>query len=164
MGRIEYIPVVPAIPSGGGAVVPPAEAREDGATTRSSRPTANLPTRNTSVSPAGSTTSSETGNAPVTFHATAPSPTFHMPFMGQIPQIPRFTGEDRATCDSFAEWHEHFENIARLVGWDDHWRLIHLTSNLRDTALAFYRSCSPDVRSKYPALVAVMKRRFTPSD
>ena len=74
----------------------------------------------------------------------------------------RFTGEGQATGDSFAEWHEHFENLARLAGWDDHWKLVHLTSNLCDTAMAFYRSCSPDVRSRYPALVGVIKRRFTP--
>lgn len=67
-----------------------------------------------------------------------PLPVFTMPFMGQIPQIPPFTGEGRASGDSFSEWHEHFENIARLAGWDEHWKLVHLTSNLRDTAMAFY--------------------------
>ena len=82
--------------------------------------------------------------------------------MGRIPQIPRFTGEGRAVGESFSEWHEHFENVATLAGWNDHWRLVHLTSNLQDTAMAFYRSCSSDVRSKYALLVAAMKRRFTP--
>ena len=82
-----------------------------------------------------------------------------VPLMGQIPQIPRFTGEGRATGESFSEWHEH---VATLVGWNDHWKLVHLTSNLRDTAMAFYRSCSYEVRSKYNLLVAAMKRRFTP--
>ena len=91
-----------------------------------------------------------------------PVPIFPMPFMGQIPQIPRFTGEGHASSDSFSEWHEHFENIAKLVGWDDHWRLVHLTSNLRDTAASFYRSCGVDVRSNYRSQVAAMKRRFTP--
>ena len=55
----------------------------------------------------------------------APAPIFPMPFVGQIPQIPWFTGEGHASSDSFSEWHEHFENIAKLVGWDDHWRLVH---------------------------------------
>ena len=84
-----------------------------------------------------------------------------MQFIGQIPPIPKITGEGRAMGDSFAEWHEHFENVAGLVGWDDLWKLVHLKSNLRDTAMAFYRLCSTDVRSKYPTLVAAMKRRFT---
>ena len=85
-----------------------------------------------------------------------------VPLMGQLPQIPRFTGEGRATGESFSEWHEHFENVAMLAGWNDHWKLVHLTSNLRDTAMAFYRSCGPDVRSQYVLLVAAMRRRFTP--
>ena len=85
-----------------------------------------------------------------------------VPLMGQIPQIPRFTGEGRATGESFSEWHEHFENVATLAGWNDHWKLVHLTSNMRDTAMAFYRSCSYEVRSKYNSLVAAVKRRFTP--
>ena len=60
-----------------------------------------------------------------------------VPLMDQIPQIPRFTGEGRATGESFSEWHGHFENVATLAGWNDHWKLVHLTSNLRDTAVAF---------------------------
>ena len=152
--------------SGTGTTTSPANNQESGARmmdTGSSRPTANAANHLTnSASPSGSTTSSDTGNAPVMFRTTPPFPSFPMPFMGQIPHIPRFTGEGRGTGDSFALWHEHFENVARLVGWDDHWKLVHLTSNLHDTAMAFYRSCSADVRSKYPALVAAMKQRFTP--
>ena len=94
--------------------------------------------------------------------ATLPAAFCSIPLMGQIPQIPRFTGEGRAVGESFSEWHEHFENVATLAGWNDHWRLVHLTSKLQDTAMAFYRSCSSDVRSKYALLVAAMKRRFTP--
>ena len=93
---------------------------------------------------------------------TPPIPYCPIPMMGQIPQVPRFTGEGRATGDSFSEWHEHFENVATLACWNDHWKLVHLTSNLRDTAMAFYRSCSPDVRGNYSGLVAAMERRFTP--
>ena len=87
---------------------------------------------------------------------------FHVPLLGQLPQIPRFTGEGHGSGESFSEWHEHFENIAKLVGWDDHWKLVHLTSNLRDTASSFHHSCSVDVQSNYQALVAALKRRFTP--
>ena len=52
--------------------------------------------------------------------------------------------------------------MATLAGWNDHWKLVHLTSNLRDTAMAFCRSCSSEIRSRYTSLVAAMKRRFTP--
>jgi hypothetical protein len=85
-----------------------------------------------------------------------------LPVMGQIPQIPKFTGEGRAVGESFKEWHEHFENVAKLTGWNDQWKLVHLTSNLRDTAMAYYRSCSVEVRGKYSALVSSLERRFTP--
>ena len=87
---------------------------------------------------------------------------FAMPMLGQLPPIPRFTGDGHESGESFAEWHEHFENVAKLVGWDDHWKLVHLTSCLRDTASAFHHSCGVDVRSNYQSLVAAMKWRFTP--
>ena len=93
---------------------------------------------------------------------TMPVPFCTMPMVGQIPRISRFTGEGRAVGESFKEWYEHFENVARLTGWDDQWKLAHLTSNLEDTALAYYRSCSAEVRGQYPALVAALERRFTP--
>ena len=47
-----------------------------------------------------------------------PLPTVSVLFMGQMTKIPRFTGEGRSTGESFSEWHEHFENVAKLVGWD----------------------------------------------
>lgn len=52
-------------------------------------------------------------------------------------------------------WYEHFENVAKLAGWKDHWRLVHLTSHLHDS--------STEVRGNYSQLVAAMKRRFTSS-
>ena len=115
--------------------------------------------------PPATTMHDVTANAtvpPGTPAVVAPAAFCPFPLMGQVPQIPRFTGEGRAIGESFGEWHEHFENVAMLAGWNDHWKLVHLTSNLGDTALAFYRSCASDVRSKYSLLVAAMKRRFTP--
>ena len=85
-----------------------------------------------------------------------------MPLLGQLPQIPKFSGDLQDGGETFLEWLEQLENIAKLVGWDDHWRLVHLTSNLRGTAASFYRSCGVDVRSQYKSLVEAMKRRFTP--
>ena len=84
-----------------------------------------------------------------------------MPIMVQILQIPCLTGDRCATGVSFAEWHEHFENVTRLVGWDEHWKLAHLTSNLRDTAIAFYRSCHVDIRNQLvAAMTAVQAQLF----
>ena len=123
-----------------------------------------LPPTQPTQSGAGLTPAASTMTTTTTPENSAPLPawtaaTLPLPVMGQIPQIPCFTGEGRATGDSFVEWHEHFENVAKLAGWNDHWKLVHLTSNLRDTAMAFYRSC---VRGKYILLVAAMKRRFMP--
>ena len=81
--------------------------------------------------------------SPVT---TLPVAVCSVPLMGQIPQIPHFTEEGGATGESFSEWHEHFENVAMLAGWNDYWNLVHLTSNLRDIAMG---SCTSKVCSKY---------------
>ena len=99
---------------------------------------------------------------PRTPPALMPFPLSQMPIMGQLPTIPKFTGEGRAIGESFKEWHEHFENVAKLTGWNDQWKLVHLTSCLQDTAIAFYLSCGADVRNNYTALVTAMQRRFTP--
>ena len=56
-----------------------------------------------------------------TLTATTPwLPLFSAPFMGQIPRNPRFTGEGHAAGDSFRV------PIAKFVGWNDHWKLVHL--------------------------------------
>ena len=90
------------------------------------------------------------------------TPSLTMPLLGQVPQIPKFSGDALDSGETFVEWLEQLENITKLVGWDDHWRLVHLTSNLRGTAASFYRSCSVDVRSEYRSLVDALMRRFTP--
>ena len=80
--------------------------------------------------------------------------------MTPLPRIPPFSGEGQEV--RFVEWHEHFENVANLTGWIDHWRLVHLASNLKGTATSFYHSCSCEVRKNYQFLLTVLKRRFTP--
>ena len=83
-----------------------------------------------------------------------------MSLMTPLPRIPPFSGEGQEA--GFVEWHEHFENVANLAEWDDHWRLVHLTAGLKDTAASFYRSCSCEVRNNYQSLLTALKRRFTP--
>ena len=77
-----------------------------------------------------------------------------------LPRIPPFSGVGQET--GFVEWHKHFQNVVNLAGWDDHWRLVHLTSSLKDTAASFYRSCSCEVRNDYRVLLRELKRRITP--
>ena len=57
---------------------------------------------------------------------------------------------------------EHFESVAGLAGWNDHFKLVHLTSALRGPAKSFYRSCTPAQRSDYHLLTSKLKTRFTP--
>ena len=57
--------------------------------------------------------------------------------MSLMTPLPPFSGEGKET--GFAEWHENFENVTKLSGWDDHWRLVHLAASLKDTAASFVR-------------------------
>ena len=55
---------------------------------------------------------------------------------------------------------EWFESVAVLEKWDDHCKLVNLTTQLRGTAYSFYHSCSTEQRSNYQCLVEEMKKRF----
>ena len=57
---------------------------------------------------------------------------------------------------------EHFEAVGTLAGWNDHFKLVHLTSALKGTAKSFFRSCPPTQRSNYQEMVAALRKRFIP--
>ena len=78
-----------------------------------------------------------------------------------LPQISHFSS-DQKDGETFEDWLEQFESVGTLAGWNDHYKLVHLTSALRGTAKAFYRSCAPAQRSNYQELVAALKKRFKP--
>ena len=81
----------------------------------------------------------------------------------QLPPIPRFTGEEDSTeSGTFCDWLEQFEAVATLAGWDEHAKLVNLTTRLRGTAYSFYRSCASEQRSNYKLLVEQLRKRFTP--
>lgn len=122
------------------------------------------------VSPASSATSTlpisgaTVPGSPVT--PPSPSPTAYIassnPLLAQLPQIPRYSGEEATDEEAFLDWHEQFESVALLGGWTDHGKLVNLTTRLRGAAYSFYRSCPTDKRSSYPLLVAELQKRFTP--
>ena len=95
--------------------------------------------------------SDQAGTTPRSASEGVPPFPLTMPLLGHLP---RFSGDIQDGGETFVEW---FENIAKLVKWDAHWRLVHLTSNLRGTAAAFYRSCKVEVRSQYDSLVEALK-------
>ena len=78
-----------------------------------------------------------------------------------LPQITHFSG-DQKDGETFEDWLEHLESVGTLAGWNDHYKLVHLTSALRGTAKSFYRSCAPVQRSNYQELVTALKKRFKP--
>ena len=82
--------------------------------------------------------------------------------MTQLPPIQRFGGEDIEEGEMFQDWKEQFEAIAMMAGWNDHSKLVNLTTRLRGAAYSFYRSCTPEQRSSYTLLVAELQKRFTP--
>lgn len=80
----------------------------------------------------------------------------------QLPQIPRFSGEETTDGETFQDWHEKFESVAILGGWSEHGKLVNLTTRLKGAAYSFYCSCAAEHRNSYTQLVAELKKRFTP--
>ena len=103
-----------------------------------------------------------THTAPISPSGTHVTPDLNPVATAQLPQIPPFSGEEADNQEAFIEWHDQFAAVAMLAGWDDHYKLVHLTTRLRGRAHSFYRSCSPVQRSDYSALCEALKIRFTP--
>ena len=79
-----------------------------------------------------------------------------------LPPIHPYHGGEQRDGETFQDWMEHFEAVAQLAQWDDHYKLVYLVTSLRGTAKSFYRSCTPAQRSEYRLLLAELKKRFTP--
>ena len=114
----------------------------------------------TSVAPL---TSTATTMLPMPVGGTAPVVTAGLVSpQNLLPHIPPYHGGEQKDGETFADWLEHFEAVAQLARWDDHYKFVYLTTALRGTAKAFYRSCSPMQKSNYHSLVAELRKRFTP--
>ena len=84
-------------------------------------------------------------------------------YRNQLPPISRFTGEENCSeSGTFSDWLEQFEAVAILAGWNEHAKLVNVTTRLRGTAYSFYRSCVSEQRSNYTLLVEQLRKRFTP--
>ena len=77
----------------------------------------------------------------------------------QFPPLDVFRGRGDTPFD---EWIEQFEMVASAYGWNDHMKLVNLTTRLREQAYAFLRSCTSQQRTSYPSLTQALKARFTP--
>ena len=64
--------------------------------------------------------------------------------------------------EQFTKWIEQFELVVSAYHWDNHTKLVNLTTRLRGQAFVFYQSCSTQQQGDYDILVREMKKRFTP--
>ena len=87
---------------------------------------------------------------------------FYPVLPSNLPQIPNFYGGEQRDGETFEEWVDQFESVARIAGWNQDVKLVHLATALRGTAKSFYRSCSQAQRSDYTQLVDALKKHFTP--
>ncbi len=80
----------------------------------------------------------------------------------QLPPLPKFSGDGLSGGEEerFDEWLERLDLVATTCGWSDQAKLVNLITRLRGPA--FYRSCTPQQRSSFPALTEVLTKRFTP--
>ena len=79
-----------------------------------------------------------------------------------LPQLPNFHCGDQRDGETFEDWWDHFEAVAKIAGWDQNFKLVHLTAALRGNAKSFYRSCTAAQKTSYAQLVSTLKKRFTP--
>ena len=105
--------------------------------------------------------------APSSFPSSVPPPVpldvpLATPVTAPLPPIPLLSGESLQAGETFGDWQEQFESVARLSAWSDHCKLVHLTSRLRGKTHAFYRACTLAQRSDYQSLCEELKKRFTP--
>ena len=73
----------------------------------------------------------------------------------QIPSLSKFSGDvQESDAESFSDWIERLELIGNACRWN---KLVNLVTRLRGQAYSFYRSCTPEQRGNYDALVTALK-------
>ena len=81
----------------------------------------------------------------------------------QIPPLQKFDGATTsAGTELITEWLEQFELVAGVYRWDNSTKLVNLVTRLKGEAYSFYKSCTPQQRGSYSAMVSALTKRFTP--
>ena len=81
----------------------------------------------------------------------------------ELPPISKFSGDEKVDDNTtFPEWLKQFEMVANLAGWREQARLVNLTTRLKRSAYAFYRSCTPEQHGNYSAIVQELTKQFVP--
>ena len=78
----------------------------------------------------------------------------------QVPPLSKYSGS--YDNKMFREWHEQFELVATLCGWDTQSKLANLGTRLQGQAYVFYHTCTVQQCSSYESLVMAMSQNFTP--
>ena len=89
--------------------------------------------------------------------ATLPS-TMHT---SEVPPLSKYSGS--YDNKMFKEWHEQFELVATLCGWDTQSKLANLGTRLQGQAYAFCHTCTVQQCSSYESLVMAMSQKDTVS-
>ena len=118
-----------------------------------------LPVTTSGVSQRVMVTLTPTAGSPVGIHG---MPLAYPMIHPKLPQLPNFHGRDQRDGETFEDWWDNFEAVAKLAGWDQNFKLVHLTAALRGKAKSFYRSCTAAQKTSYAQLVSTLKKRFTP--
>ena len=79
----------------------------------------------------------------------------------RFPQQQKFSGED-PDGDTFEDWIEQFEMVAKLYKWSEAAKLVNLITRLCGPAYSFYRACLPEQKESYTVLKQELTKRFTP--
>ena len=64
--------------------------------------------------------------------------------------------------DSFLDWTQQLELIAKGCQWTEQAKLVNLATSLKGQAYTFYKSCTPAQQVSYSALMEALLHRFTP--
>ena len=66
-------------------------------------------------------------------------------------QQQKFSGED-LDGDTFEDWIEQFELVAKLYKWSEASKLVNLITRLRGPVYSFYHACLPEQKDSYTVL------------
>ena len=82
-----------------------------------------------------------------------------------LPSPSSYTGEgDQARDDTFDHWFEHFEERAKLAGWNSEQKFCKLKLLLDTTAHCVFRTLSETEHASYEQATQALQRRFRPVD
>ena len=69
-----------------------------------------------------------------------------------------YTGEG-----DYTEWHDHFESVAAVNGWDDAVKLLWLRVRLTGRAQTAFKQLPEEAKEAYALASAALQERFEPA-